>query len=163
MADAPAFRIWPPVALGVPLLTGLIITAVAGDPVTLPAAPARWVGFGLCALFAAWNGWALQLMAAGRTALLPGGATRAILDRGPFAVSRNPLYLGMIALDAGIALLWPSIWALLFVPIGVALVLHGAIRPEEAYLGRKFGAEYDDYRDEYGAGSELSRPCLARR
>ena len=146
MADAPAFRIWPPVALGVPLLTGLVLTAVVGDPFTVPATPARWVGYALCALFAAWNGWALQLMAASRTALLPGGSTRAILDRGPFALSRNPLYLGLIALDAGIALSWPSVWALLFVPVGVALVLYGAIRPEEAYLGRKFGAEYDDYR-----------------
>lgn len=145
MADAPAFRIWPPVALGGPLLMGLTITAIAGDPVTLPATPARWAGFGLCALFAAWNGWALQMMAANRTALLPGGATRTILDRGPFAVSRNPLYLGMIALDLGIALLWPSVWALLFVPMGIVLVFYGAIRPEESYLGHKFGAEYADY------------------
>ena len=146
MADAPAFRIWPPVALGTPLLAGLIITAVAGDPVTLQPTVARSLGLGLCALFAVWNGWALQIMAANRTALLPGGATRTILDRGPFAISRNPLYLGMAALDLGIALLWPSVWAVLFVPVGIVLVLYGAIWPEEAYLSDKFGAEYDDYR-----------------
>jgi hypothetical protein len=42
--DAPAYRIWPPVALGVPLLVGIVITAAAGDPVELPVAAARLVG-----------------------------------------------------------------------------------------------------------------------
>ena len=37
-------------------------------------------------------------MAASRTAILPGGATRTILDHGPFRISRNPLYIGLIAL-----------------------------------------------------------------
>jgi hypothetical protein len=33
VSDAPPYRIWPPVALGVPLLVGIVITATAGDPV----------------------------------------------------------------------------------------------------------------------------------
>jgi protein-S-isoprenylcysteine O-methyltransferase Ste14 len=146
MVDAPPFRIWPPVALGLPLLVGVVITAAAGDPFTLQSVDVRAVGAFLIAAFAAWNGTALWLMARERTALLPGGSTRAILDRGPFRVSRNPLYLGLIALDIGLALLWPSGWALLFVPIGVAALRWGAILPEEHYLSAKFGSEYDDYR-----------------
>jgi len=43
-------------------------------------------------------------------------------------------------------LLWPSVWALLLVPVGIALLLWGAITPEEKYLSSKFGAEYDAYR-----------------
>ncbi len=112
VADAPAFRIWPPVALGVPLLAGVIITA----------------------------------RAASRTAVLPGGATRTVLDRGPFRLSRNPLYLGLIVLDASLGMLWPSAWALVLLPVGIGLLLWGAIAPEERYLSAKFGAEYDDYR-----------------
>lgn len=61
-------------------------------------------------------------------------------------MSRNPLYVGLIALDAGLALLWPSLWALFFVPLGVAAVRWGAILPEERYLSAKFGPQYDDYR-----------------
>lgn len=146
MGDAPSYRIWPPVALGVPLLAGLGITAGAGDPIALPVAASRALGAMLLAAFALWNSWALWLMARHRTALLPGGSTRTILDRGPFGVSRNPLYLGLIAFDVAVALLWPSFWALAAVPVGVAALWWGAILPEERYLGAKFGAEYDAYR-----------------
>lgn len=86
------------------------------------------------------------VMVANRTAVLPGGATRVVLDRGPFRLSRNPLYVGLAVLDVGLALLWPSGWALIAVPVGVALLYWGAIAPEERYLGRKFGADYEDYR-----------------
>lgn len=99
----------------------------------------------LLAGFAIWNGWALLVMAKRRTALLPGGATRVLIDTGPFGMSRNPLYVGLTALDIGLALLWPSFWALLLVPIGFALLWWGAVRPEEAYLRSKFGEEYAAY------------------
>lgn len=146
MTDAPSFRIWPPVALGVPLLVGALITATAGDPFLLALSWARPAGLLLCAVFALWNGWALWMMATHRTALLPGGATRVVLDRGPFGLSRNPLYVGLIVFDIALALLWPSTWALLLVPVGTVAVFWGAILPEERYLVAKFGAEYDAYR-----------------
>ena len=146
MTDAPAYRIWPPVALGGPLLVGVLLTAAVGDPFPLPPDGARVVGVVLLAAFASWNGWALIVMAAHRTALLPGGATRVVLDRGPFRFSRNPLYVGLIVLDIALALLWPSAWALIAVPVGIALLRWGAIVPEERYLSVKFGAEYEDYR-----------------
>ena len=146
MVDAPAFRVWPPLALGVPLLVGVAGSAVVGDPFAVPHAAARVTGVVLCIVFAVWNGWTLLLMAAHRTAVLPGQTTRTILDRGPFRVSRNPLYVGLIVLDAGLALLWPSTWALLLVPVGFALLFWGAVLPEERYLSAKFGADYDSYR-----------------
>ena len=69
-------------------------------------------------------------MAKNRTAVLPGGPTRTVLECGPFRVSRNPLYLGLRALHAGIALLWPSFWVLVAVPVSAGLLLWGAILPE---------------------------------
>lgn len=146
MSDAPAYRIWPPVALGVPLVAGVVMTATVGDPFTPAPDIARVVGVVLVVVFGLWNGWTLAVMVANRTAVLPGGATRVVLDRGPFRLSRNPLYVGLVVLDVGLALLWPSGWALIAVPVGVALLYWGAIAPEERYLGRKFGADYEDYR-----------------
>jgi protein-S-isoprenylcysteine O-methyltransferase Ste14 len=128
------------------LLAGVILTRSVGDLFSLPRDGARLVGVALCAAFVIWNGWTLGTMAASRTAILPGGATRKILDRGPFRVSRNPLYIGLIALDVGLALLWPSAWALLLVPVGLALLFWGAVGPEERYLSAKFGVAYDAYR-----------------
>lgn len=146
MEDAPAFRIWPPVAISVPWLAGLWLDAAVGEPVSLDGGWATAVGWVLVAAFAVWNGWALVLMARHETALLPGGSTRVVLDCGPFAVSRNPLYVGLLVLAAGVALLAGSFWALVSVPVGCALVWWGAVRPEERYLARKFGPAYDDYR-----------------
>jgi len=143
--DAPTFRIWPPVALGVPLTLGATLTATVGDPVTIAHRVPQLSGAVLVLMFAMWNGWTLSVMAAHRTAILPGGATSVVLRSGPFRVSRNPLYLGLIALDAGLALLTPSVWALLFVPVGIAALRWGAIEPEERYLAAKFGAEYQAY------------------
>ncbi|MGC5170899.1 hypothetical protein ACPW96_09090 [Micromonospora sp. DT81.3] len=59
---------------------------------------------------------------------------------------RNPLYLGLIALDLALALFWPSFWAAVLLPVGVFALLWGAILPEERYLEGKFRAEYRAYR-----------------
>jgi protein-S-isoprenylcysteine O-methyltransferase Ste14 len=118
--DAPSFRIWPPVALGVPLAVGLVLTAALGDPASLANQPARWAGGLLVVAFVLWNGWVLQVIASHRTSILPGGPTTVVLQAGPFRVSRNPLYLGLIALDIGLALLMSSFWSLVLVPVGVA-------------------------------------------
>jgi protein-S-isoprenylcysteine O-methyltransferase Ste14 len=122
VTNAPAYRVWPPIALGVPLLIGVTLTAAAGDPFTLPPGGARIVGAVLVVVFGIWNEWTLAVMAANRAAVLPGGETRVVLDRGPFRLSRNPLYLGLIVLDVALTLLWPSVWALIGVPVGMALL-----------------------------------------
>ena len=72
--------------------------------------------------------------------------TEAIVTWGVYARTRNPIYLAMLALYAGLALLADSIWVLgLLVPL--ALVLRfGVIAREERYLEAKFGEPYRAYR-----------------
>jgi protein-S-isoprenylcysteine O-methyltransferase Ste14 len=60
---------------------------------------------------------------------------------GPFGYSRNPAYLSLAMIYAGIAVLRNSLWAILFLP----LVLY-VIGREERYLERTFGEEYLAYR-----------------
>jgi len=141
----PRFRLWPPVSVGVPLVIGLGLSSLTGDDLDA-GPPSVTAGVILVAAFVVWNGWALALMARHRTALLPGGATTTILDRGPFRLTRNPLYIGLLALSAGLALLIGSAWALALLPVEWALLHWGAVLPEEHYLTEKFGAAYDDYR-----------------
>jgi protein-S-isoprenylcysteine O-methyltransferase Ste14 len=139
-----AFRLWPPVAIGAPLLVGWSATAIWDDPFDLGA----WrvpVGWALVLLFAAWNGWALLLFARHDTGLLPGQETRAMIEEGPYRLSRNPLYVGLLALYAGLTLLAPTVWGLVLLPVAVLLVRWGAIRPEERFLRERFGPAYDDY------------------
>jgi protein-S-isoprenylcysteine O-methyltransferase Ste14 len=142
--DTVAFRLWPPVATAGPWLVGWWGTQRWGDPVQL----GEWripLGWALVAFFVGWNAWSLWLFGRHSTGLLPGQATHAILEEGPYRWSRNPLYLGLLALYLGLALLLPTFWAVLLLPVAVLLLLWGAIRPEEHFLHELFGEEYDRY------------------
>ena len=95
--DTVGFRIWPPVAIGAPWVVGWLATQAAGDPLELGG----WrmpVGAALFLFFVVWNGWSLWLFGRHETGLLPGQATIAIIDTGPYRFSRNPLYVGLLAL-----------------------------------------------------------------
>ena len=140
----PAFRLWPPVAVGGPLALGLLVSSLVGDPLAASAVTAG-LGWLLVAAFGVWNGWALVTIAQHRTALLPGGTTTVVIDRGPFAWSRNPLYVGLLVGSAGVGLVLDSVWALVALPLEWALLRWGAVVPEERYLAAKFGATYVDY------------------
>jgi len=140
-----AFRLWPPVAIGTPLVVGWLATGAWGDRLE----PGTWrvpVGWALVLFFVAWNGWSLWLFDRNGTGLLPGQATHAIIEEGPYRLSRNPLYVGLLALYLGLALLTATFWGLVLFPVAVLLVLWGAILPEERYLHERFGAPYDEYR-----------------
>jgi protein-S-isoprenylcysteine O-methyltransferase Ste14 len=140
----PSFRMWPPVAVGAPLVLGILLSSWVGDPWDASPVIAA-LGWLLVAAFAVWNGWALLMIARHRTALLPGGATTTVIDRGPFAWSRNPLYVGLLVGSAGVALLAASLWALAALPLEWALLRWGAVVPEERYLTAKFGPTYTEY------------------
>ncbi len=142
--SGPRFRVWPPVSVGVPLAVGLLVSSAFGDPLHTNGVTTT-LGWLLLGSFAAWNGWALLSMARHRTGLLPGAATVTVIDTGPFGLSRNPLYVGLLALSAGLALLAGSLWALLLLPLEWALLRWGAVLPEERYLTSKFGTSYVDY------------------
>ena len=139
-----SFRLWPPIAIGAPLLSGWTVTRFAGDPVDLGGwrVPLGWT---LVLLFVGWNGWSLWLFRRHETGLLPGEPTRAMIEEGPYRLSRNPLYVGLLTLYVGLALLAPTAWALVLFPAAVLLVLWGAILPEERFLRERFGAAYDAY------------------
>ena len=139
-----AFRLWPPVAIGAPLLLGWWLTAQWGDPGQLGG----WrmpLGWTLLVVFAVWNGWSLWLFGRHGTGLLPGQPTEAMIESGSYRLSRNPLYVGLLVLYLGFALLVPTVWGLLLFPAAVLLVLWGAILPEERFLRERFGASYVEY------------------
>lgn len=80
------------------------------------------------------------------TSFIPWKASTALVTDGPYRFTRNPMYLGMAALYAGIALGTGLLWALALLPIVLAVIQVAVIRREEAYLERLFGNPYRDYR-----------------
>ncbi|HXW71730.1 MAG TPA: isoprenylcysteine carboxylmethyltransferase family protein [Methylocella sp.] len=65
---------------------------------------------------------------------------------GIFAWSRNPMYLGMVLLCIGFAVASNSLWTLILAVIFAGVLQKGVIEPEEAYLERRFGQRYRDYK-----------------
>ena len=113
MADAAAYRIWPPVALGVPLLAGLGITAVIarkGAPAPLQAAGA--VGMAFDADY--YNHLALEyrerrdvlcsaLAEAGFSFSVPEGAYYVLADYTAMSESDDRTFAHWLASEVGIA------------------------------------------------------------
>jgi len=80
------------------------------------------------------------------TSVIPWKAPSALVTDGPYRFTRNPMYLGMAALYAAIALGAGSLWALALLPIVLVVIQVAVIRREEAYLERHFGEPYREYR-----------------
>ena len=146
MRDAPRYRIWPPVALGAPLVLGSLASRVAPEHVPIPDPWRNLLAVALILLFAGINVPTYAMLAGARTGILPGQPSAGILARGAFAFTRNPLYVGLLALYAGLALWGDWVWALVLLPVAFAALHWGAVLPEERYLEAKFGEEYLSYK-----------------
>ena len=66
--------------------------------------------------------------------------------RGPYRFTRNPMYLGLVCITAGLALLTNALWPLILLPIVIVIVRRAVIDREEHYLTAKFGEEYLRYK-----------------
>jgi protein-S-isoprenylcysteine O-methyltransferase Ste14 len=63
---------------------------------------------------------------------------------GPYAFTRNPLYLGSMLIAFGFALAARSVWIAIALVVLFAVIYVPVIRSEEAFLRAKF-AGYDEY------------------
>ena len=80
------------------------------------------------------------------TTVLPAGRpTTTIVVSGPYRFTRNPMYVAMSCAYIGLSLLLNNVWALLLLPVVVAVVDRLVIRREERYLAAKFGDPYREY------------------
>lgn len=71
---------------------------------------------------------------------------RALVTTGIHGWSRNPIYVGMIFVYAGIGLAARSPWVLILALPLVVILRYGVVAREETYLERRFGDAYRDYR-----------------
>jgi protein-S-isoprenylcysteine O-methyltransferase Ste14 len=87
----------------------------------------------------------LNMIAAKTTANPHRPTTRLVLS-GPYRVSRNPMYIGLTILYAGLMIYLRSVWGIILLPVVIWLITIWVVVPEEKYLERKFGAEYLSYK-----------------
>jgi protein-S-isoprenylcysteine O-methyltransferase Ste14 len=68
-----------------------------------------------------------------------------LVDSGPYAYSRNPMYVAWTLSCVGVALVAGTAWPLLLLPV-VLIVTHIVVLQEERNLERRFGAAYQRYK-----------------
>lgn len=90
--------------------------------------------------------WAFRTMLRAGEQPDPGVPTRAIVREGPFARTRNPIYLSFALFAMGVALLMNNLWITLVLAPLMIYVDARIVRREENYLEQQFGDEYAEYK-----------------
>src|SRR5690606_13428351 len=103
--------------------------------------PALWLSVAGAVLFLA----ALRAMHRAGTSPNPYVDERALVTTGPYARSRNPMYLAFACLYLGLASWYNSLWLIVIFPGLIVAVNRLVIRPEEARLSARFGDAYSAY------------------
>jgi protein-S-isoprenylcysteine O-methyltransferase Ste14 len=75
-----------------------------------------------------------------------GGDSGHLLTEGPYRRTRNPLFMAVILGQLGFFLALPSIFSLVCLVVGAAVIMRQA-RVEEGVLEARFGEQYRQYRD----------------
>lgn len=148
-STAAKVRVFPPTIPLATILAGITI--------------ARWwpvdTGYEAAALVRYWIGglivaaavlalglWSVILVRRSGQSENPWTPTTRIIERGPFRISRNPMYLQMVLGCIGFAILLWNVWILVLTPLCAFLLHRLAIAPEEDYLERTFGDAYLAYK-----------------
>lgn len=145
--EAPSRIPWPPL-----LLAGLISLAYAAESLWqistgFPLPPwLRLIGAILVVSSLSLISWSALTLWRAATTVRPDRPVSSLVVSGPFAISRNPIYLAdtLLLIGLSLSLSWPILLpcATLF----AALVDRLAIRPEERHLAAKFPSAFEAYR-----------------
>ncbi|SDG14874.1 Protein-S-isoprenylcysteine O-methyltransferase Ste14 [Limimonas halophila] len=146
MSEKPNVKLPPPAIYAAAVALGLAVewlwpwSAFAGWP--------RWMLAGALAGPAlALAAWALITFRRADTAVEPWEPARNLVTHGPYSHTRNPMYVALTLLTAGVAVAADLPWVLLAVPLAVLVTDRHVIRREEAHLAHVFGDAYRAYRD----------------
>ena len=107
----------------------------------------RWTaGGGLIAVGIAIMAAGIRNLSHAATPVPSNRPVRALVTTGIHGWSRNPIYVGMFLLYAGIGLAARSLWGLILALPLVIILRYGVVAREETYLERRFGDTYRDYK-----------------
>ena len=130
----------PPLIHAVGLTAGLLLNAAA--PVGRVPAPMRAIGVLPLLAGISFIGLSLREMRRARTNVSPYKPTEALVEAGPYRLSRNPpQYIGYVMLWTGAGLARRS-WRGLAAAVTYAAAVRAWVPVEERHLSREFGDEY---------------------
>jgi len=91
-------------------------------------------------------GWFRQTMREADAPVRTDKPVPRLTTEGPFRYTRNPAYLGLAMIYAGIAGVRHAPWAILLLPLVLYVTQREVIGREERYLEQSFGEEYLAYK-----------------
>jgi protein-S-isoprenylcysteine O-methyltransferase Ste14 len=137
--------------------TGILLQVVTPRRAPWPA----WIGHGAgwsLILAGLWLGaWAVRA-AAGVDLERP----NQLVDSGPYAYGRNPMYVAWTVGYVGVALVAAAAWPLLLLPV-VLVVTHAMVLREERSLERRFEDAYRSYKTSVRRYLWIVPPTICRR
>jgi protein-S-isoprenylcysteine O-methyltransferase Ste14 len=142
--DAPGVVAPPPLIYVTALALGFVLEALLPSA-ALPRALAWPLGTVLIVGGLALGAAFVAALRAAHTPVNPARPTSAIVTTGPYRLTRNPGYVGMTLMYAGIAVLAGALWPLASLLPALVVVDRGVIAREEDYLRATFGEEYLRY------------------
>ena len=143
--DNPGIRVPPPLIYLLPLFAGLLLDR-RSHVAFLPRGVSRSIGWPLIGGGLLLSRWFFRTMRDAEAPVRTDKPVPRLTTDGPFRYTRNPGYLCLAMIYAGIAVLWNALWAILLLPLVLFVVQREVIGREERYLERTFGEEYLDYK-----------------
>lgn len=141
----------------VPWVFQLVFLVGAALQFLLPTTPspqfASWTRAGGVALLfvgVLLAGWSLLIFRGERTTTVPGAVSKALVVRGPYRLSRNPMYLSLVLANLGEAGVLAQVAPVFLLPLVVAYITWIVIPVEESKLNEAFGEIYQRYRASVG-------------
>jgi protein-S-isoprenylcysteine O-methyltransferase Ste14 len=86
--------------------------------------------------------WGAMTFRIAKTSVLPFRPASAMVTKGPYRFTRNPMYIGMTLGYVGLSLALNTGWPLIALPFVLLALVRVVISREEAYLEQTFGAQY---------------------
>lgn len=125
------------VAFALPISIGIS----SGGAVRYPAVAAVPLCFGMFLLL-----WCVrEFYVAGRGTLAPWDPPRHLVTSGPYRFSRNPMYIGVVAILAGWCVLWDSRTLVIYTVLLLCGFYLRVLWFEEPWAKRKFGVHWQEY------------------
>ena len=146
--DHPEVSLHPPSIFISALLIGFIMRVFLGGFMSLvPGVVGEGIGGAMMVAALMLAVASISTFAEAGETLRPATPSRQLFTEGPYRRSRNPIYLAMTLFGVGFGVATLDLWIILASLCAAALINFLVIPQEEAYLARRFGAEYALYRE----------------
>ena len=126
----------------------LITMSALGYFIEQPLLPGMWYLIGIAPIILGLTiaGGAAWQFSRAETNIIPLTESTTLVTGGMFTITRNPMYVGMVSVLVGAALLLNDLWPWLVIVPFWFLIRLVFVRPEETLMEETFGEGYVEYK-----------------